>query len=219
MASDCEQIAPASASAPRDVTSLSTACVECDLLVEIPVLCDQRALCRRCGSTLSSQPANAEERAASCSIAALLFLGLAVAFPFLSLEARGIERVMTLPGAALEMLRGGHGTLAFLVAGPIAGIPALILVAVIALLMGLRWRVRQCGLVLLGRVVFALSPWAMAEVFIIGVLVSLIKVGSMANVVLGLSFWAYIAFVLCFVGALSGLDRWQIWRQIKEATA
>ena len=55
----------------------------------------------------------------------------------------------------------------------------------------------------------------MVEVFFIGVLVSLVKVGHMATVVMGLSFWAYAVFSGFFVLSLSGLDRAQCWRRIE----
>ena len=57
------------------------------------------------------------------------------------------------------------------------------------------------------------------EVFIIGVLVSLVKIGAMATIVIGISFWAYIGFVLCFIAAIGSLDRFQIWREIEACQA
>ena len=54
----------------------------------------------------------------------------------------------------------------------------------------------------------------MAEVFILGVLASLTKIATMAYIVLGLSFWAYVAFSLCFLIAVTRLDRYQFWRTI-----
>ena len=70
-----------------------------------------------------------------------------------------------------------------------------------------------------GRFLFWLSPWSMAEVFIIGVLVSLVKIAAMASVVVGLSFWAYVGFAVCFTASLSSLDRLQMWREIEACTA
>jgi len=60
---------------------------------------------------------------------------------------------------------------------------------------------------------------SMAEVFIIGVLVSLVKIAAMASVVIGISFWAYVGFAVCFTASLSSLDRFQMWREIEACTA
>ena len=45
--------------------------------------------------------------------------------------------------------------------------------------------------------------------------VSLVKIGAMATVLLGVSFWAYIAFAICFIATLTNLDRVLMWRRIE----
>ncbi len=47
-------------------------------------------------------------------------------------------------------------------------------------------------------------------------MVSLVKLASLADVELGLSFWAYAAFSISFTLALTTLDRFQCWREIEE---
>ena len=56
-------------------------------------------------------------------------------------------------------------------------------------------------------------------VFVIGVIVSLVKIMAMATVVLGISFWAYTAFAICFTLAVSNLDRYQCWEDIEALGA
>jgi paraquat-inducible protein A len=68
----------------------------------------------------------------------------------------------------------------------------------------------------LARGIFVSQNWAMVEVFIIGVIVSLVKIATMATVSLGLSFWAYVAFSICFTLAISGLDRYQCWERLEH---
>ena len=58
----------------------------------------------------------------------------------------------------------------------------------------------------------------MAEVFLIGVIVSLVKIAAMATVEMGISFWAYAAFTICFTLAISNLDRVQCWSEIERLT-
>ena len=64
-----------------------------------------------------------------------------------------------------------------------------------------------------------MQHWVMAEVFIIGVIVSLVKIATMATVTLGLSFWAYAAFSVCFALAVATVDRYQVWEQIEALEA
>ena len=41
------------------------------------------------------------------------------------------------------------------------------------------------------RMAEAMQPWAMAEIFIIGTAVALVKIGGLATISLGPAFWAF----------------------------
>lgn len=193
-----------------------TACIECDLVVVVGELRDgERATCPRCGHLLSVNTPDGFTRSLAFALAASFLLVMANVFPFLSLEASGLEKVMTLPRSAVELYRDGYVTIAVLVLGPIVGVPALVLCTIMALLLPLRRRESAPWLVPAGRFLFMLSPWSMVEVFVIGVLVSLVKIGAMATVILGISFWSYVAFAICFTATVSSLDRFQMWRDIE----
>jgi paraquat-inducible protein A len=196
--------------------TLRIACHECDLLITIGVLDEgATASCPRCGHTLVKNTPDGLTRALSFSLAAAISLLFSNLFPFLSLEASGLEQVMTLPQSAYELYLDGYWTIAVLVMGPIMGIPALMLATLMALVVPLRHDRPAGWLIPAARLLFFLNPWSMVEVFVIGVLVSLVKVGAMATVILGISFWAYIAFALCFIAALTSLDRVLLWRRIE----
>lgn len=196
--------------------SIRTACHDCDLLITIDALPDgARAACPRCGHVFAVGIPDGMTRALALAVSAVLLLAASNFFPFLSLNAAGIEQVMTLPHSAWALYQDGYWTIALLVMGPIVGIPAVMLAAAIALLVPLRNNRAAFWLIPAGRMLFALNPWSMVEVFVIGVLVSLVKIGSMATVVLGISFWAYVAFALCFIATFASLDRLSMWRRIE----
>jgi paraquat-inducible protein A len=186
------------------------------MLVEIRGLNPgERANCPRCGHLITRQAEDSLDRCLAYSIAASVLLIIANAFPFLSLQAKGLEKVMTIPRSAVELYNDGYTSLAVLVMGPIVGIPGLMLATLLVLLLTLRVHASAPWLVPAGRLIFFLNPWSMAEVFVIGVLVSLVKIGAMATVIPGISFWAYIGFTLCFTAGLSNLDRFEFWRYIE----
>lgn len=197
-------------------TSEVTACIECDLLVRVAEIGgDERAECPRCGHVITVGSTDGLTRSLAFAIAAAVLLALANSFPFLALKSQGLEQVMTLPRTAVELYRDDYTLLAVFVLGPIVAVPGLMLATLIALLTYVRRRRSASWLVLAGRSLFMLSPWSMVEVFVIGVLVSLVKIAGMASVVLGISFWAYVAFAVCFTAAFSSLDRLEMWREIE----
>jgi len=158
---------------------------------------------------------NRFEKTLAYALGAAVFLLLANAFPFLQMRSSGIENIMTLPGTAVELHREGYTLLAGLVLSAIVFIPAAMLCAIVSLAVPLRHGRRHAWLVPAGRFVYAMSPWAMVEVFIIGVIVSLVKIGELAQVIVGTSFWSYIGFAICFTAALAHLDRLSVWREIE----
>jgi paraquat-inducible protein A len=194
-----------------------TACLQCDLLMPRPAVAPgERASCPRCGAHLSAIPRDGLLRSFAYSLSAVILLGLALSFPFLSMKVGGMENVMTLPQSALELYQEGMVLLSLLVAASILIIPTAILAFVLALV-GQLMRGRPAPwLAPLARLIFGLGTWSMVEVFVIGVIVSLVKLASMADVVLGISFWSYAGFGICLTATLSSLDRDFVWCEIER---
>lgn len=206
---------------PKDPpASELTACIECDLLVRVGQIGgDERAECPRCGHVITAASSDGLTRSLAFAIAAAILLVLANSFPFMALKSQGLEQVMTLPRTAVELYRDDYTLLAVFVLAPIVAVPGLMLGTLIALLTYVRRRHPAPWLVPAARFLFVLSPWSMVEVFVIGVLVSLVKISAMASVVLGISFWAYVAFAVCFTAVFSTLDRLELWREIEACQA
>jgi paraquat-inducible protein A len=192
------------------------ACHACDLLVDVHELkLGQRASCPRCGHFLTRLRPDAHSKVLSYSLAALVALAFANAFPFLSFASSGLESVMTLPQTPGMLWDYGLPMVSILVAAFIIVIPAIVLVLLILLCLPLRGGRWQPWLKPVGRWIFQMQTWSMVEVFIIGVIVSLVKIAKLATVVLGLSFWGYVAFSILFTMAIAALDRYQMWQEIE----
>lgn len=149
---------------------------------------------------------------------ASVFLFLANMLPFLSFKAKGHEKVMTLFEAALELYEYGSILLAAFVLMFIIIAPAIFLFSIIWVLTPFvlkgecaKWSVD------FGKLIFHTTPWSMAEVFLIGVLVSMVKIASLATVELGLSFWSYAGFTIFITLTMTSLDSRQFWNAIEKA--
>ncbi len=193
------------------------ACPECDLLSGMPELePGQRAVCDRCGCVLSVCLGDPYGRALSYAIAALVMLGVAMSFPFLSITASGVTNSMTLLQTVSYLLSYGADAIATLVFVFVILLPALMLLLMVLLAASLKRGSFPSLLLAPARWLFHLNGWAMVEVFSIGVIVSLVKLAAMAKVSLGTSLWAYLAFSVLFLMAFSSLDRWTVWRSIER---
>lgn len=70
---------------------------------------------------------------------------------------------------------------------------------------------------LLCKTLLTVQPWLMVDVFLIGVLVSLIKIASLAEVAMGYSFWAFCFFAMLVVKTVSLVDRYWLWQHFIPA--
>ena len=193
------------------------ACQSCDLLVDVaPLKHGESAFCPRCGCFLTRIRDDAYDRVLAFASAGLVFLVLANSYPFLSFSSSGLESVMTLRQTPGALWNNGMPEVGALVAAFIIVIPAAVLLLMLALCIPLSQGRYHPWLVPIAKGIFLGQRWSMVEVFIIGVIVSLVKIAAMATVVIGLSFWAYAAFTICFTVAVANLDRYQCWERIER---
>ena len=192
------------------------ACPSCDLMFDVSALKDgETARCSRCDGFLTMYRADELNRIIAFSSAALILLGLACSYPFMSFKSSGLVSTMTLPQTALNLWHYGMPGEALLVAAFIIIIPALVLILMLVLAMTMASERPYSWLRPAGKLIFTLQSWSMVDVFFVGVLVSLVKIANMATVIMGLSFWAYAVFSVLFVLSISGLDRAQCWHRIE----
>jgi paraquat-inducible protein A len=202
------------------MTSHQTACHECDLLITVPEIGEgERADCPRCGGLITARPRNGIQRALAFALAGVVFLIISLLYPFLSFSSSGLESVMSLTEASLTIYEERSTSLAVIIFVTIIAAPAVLLAAILALTLPLVLKIRVPWLREVGKLLTVLTEWNMVEVFIIGVIVSLVKIMKLATVIMGLSFWAYIAFTICLVAAMSGLDTWRLWAEIEDNSA
>lgn len=198
----------------------SMACPICDCLVEMPALnADCAIYCPCCGDHLSSIKAESFDHALALALAGLALLLCATWYPFLGFSASGKEANMTLLDSATSLFGYDQpilGTIVFILmfAGPLG-----LLLTLITLLVLLRRPVAGSAshlLPFLARAVALLQHWNMVEVFLIGAVVSIAKISSMATIQIGLAFWCFIGFTICTIVSLACVDTVQLWRLIRQ---
>ena len=193
------------------------ACHECDLLIDLPETVKQgRLLCPRCGFVITKISANSAQKIIALAVTSFILLLMANAFPFLTFETNGQFQQITLFQSITELWKQGYAGLAMMILVFILLAPACFILGLLYLLVPLYFYIRPPGMIRIACWLFRLINWSMVEVFLIGVLVSLIKIASMATVIPGISFWAYILFSLAITFVLSTTDKHQLWLWIEQ---
>ena len=196
------------------------ACHDCDALFEAPQLqLGESALCPQCGATLDRHRQNPVHRSAALAVSAMAFFVVANFFPFIELEAGGQISRIVLAESVSALSDHGSPWLGAAVAIFILGAPFVMISGLLYLLLPLIVGRRLPGAIFVCRVVYGTNAWNMIEVFLIGVLVSLLKLGDIATVTLGISFWAFGALIVCLTSAVSAIEPRGLWDRMEEARA
>jgi paraquat-inducible protein A len=174
--------------------------------------------CGRCGEVLMTNRTHAMDRTLAAAFASVILMLAAVTFPFLELSTFGIKRNASVLDAALAFSSGLMVPLAIAVGMLIVIIPTLRAVALAYVILPLRLgRSPAPGAADALRLASQLKPWSMAEIFIIGVIVALVKVAGMASVTLGPAFWALLFIVALVVIESASLCEWSLWRTLDRS--
>ena len=186
-------------------------CHECDYPITMPALTHkQAAVCPRCGLQLTVYHHNASQRIIALAATSLIFLLASLPFEFLSFSASGQYQSIDILGSLWILVDKDYALLALVQAIAVLILPAFVLVSLLYLLVPLSMGLRPAKAEWVIKTLFKLLPWTMAEIFLIGVLVSLIKIVSMADIGLGLSFYAYLLFTICMTITLLYVDKYQL---------
>lgn len=187
------------------------ACPLCDALYRRPTLRrGEKAVCLRCGSVLARRHRLAPGQVLALAVAALVMFVVANCFPIVDLQVQGLHSGTTLFGAIAALWAEGRQLMAVLVCATTQAFPLLDLLCMLALLAAAPRRERPLWFAPLLRFVQELRPWGMIEVFMLGVVVSLVKLSGMAAILPGVALWAFAVLTVLMAAVLSFHPR-QLW--------
>ena len=196
------------------------ACPECDALQREPPLAPgDAALCVRCGALLERNKPESLDHTLAFMTGAAVALACANTFPLMELDAQGLTTESTIYGLVKALFATGWPSVAILVLVTVIVVPIAQVVTALYLLISIR----------LGRLPRLLRPaiktldwiwrWGMVEVFLLGAIVSLVKLTKLADVYMGWAMYAVGAYVLLLAAAVSAFDARSLWARIEELRA
>ncbi len=196
------------------------ACHECDLLHRIdPLPAGTTACCSRCGAVLYRPKVNSLERSMAFAVAGLILFVIANTYPFLGFKLDTQIRETTLTTGVIELYHQGMWELASLVLLTCVLAPLTELLGMLYILIPLRhnripWKLPQTM-----RFLMFLKPWGMTEVFMLGILVSVVKLAKMATIVPGTALFAFLALIFILAAMTASFDAHLIWERLNADPA
>jgi paraquat-inducible protein A len=192
------------------------ACHECDALQRVPDVPDGAVCCHRCGAELHRLGRYDISGALALAVAAAILFVIANVYPMVVLEVQGSRVTTTLMHAVHELWREDVQLVAALVFVTVVVVPATQIIAMLYVLLPLQFGAVPPFVEFPLRLFQVAKPWGMVEVFILGILVSLVKLAHMAHVITGVALWAFAALVLVFAALGSAFDPVRLWSRIEQ---
>lgn len=192
-------------------------CHDCDLLQrEIILKPGCAASCHRCGAVLYRNATDSINRTLAYILGAAILFVIANMFPIFAIEVQGGRNEINLAGAVSSLWNQQMQSISLLVFLTTILIPALELVTMICLLLPLKFQRVPARYNFMLRMMRIAAPWGMIEVFLLGVLVSLVKLTSSFEVIPGVALWAFGALTLLLAASAASFSTRDVWACLEK---
>ncbi|MDD7286785.1 MAG: paraquat-inducible protein A [Succinivibrio sp.] len=183
-----------------------TVCSSCDLVVKLD---EHDQYCPRCGKKLLSTKNPVNSDIAVVSVSAIIFLIISIVEPYMSINSMGLTANMSLL-SIVDILEKQWGGLLYCFLFFTFFAPLYVLVTIFC----------TCGLkfkpnILVGKIYSFNHKMCMVDVFILGIIVSLVKLTSLAEVVFYTGFYTSFIFSILLLWCCINYKPEKLWNEIK----
>ncbi|MBQ0757015.1 MAG: paraquat-inducible protein A [Amphritea sp.] len=185
-------------------------CSDCE---KLHYLSQEGLHCDRCGARLHSRITNSMNISWACLIASILLFLPANLLPIMTFKTFGQGEPSTILGGVLHLLEEDMLIIGLVVLTASIVVPVLKMIALTILLctvqFGLQTNLRQKTMMF--RIVEWIGRWSMLDIFVIGILVALVQLGSIAHIEGNHGATAFAIVVLLTMFSAIAFDTRLIW--------
>ena len=186
-------------------------CEECDTLYQkIPLNSGERAYCVCCGAEIYREIKAFNQKLALIFTALIVFI-IANSFPIVRIEVQGHFQETTLLGATWTMFHIDRPIVAIILLATTFVVPLLDLLLLSYVFVMVSWfKTRPTYMVFALRTLHLLRTWGMIEVFLIGILVTLVKLANMVIIIPEIALWAFamLSALMVYLNSIKVKDIW-----------
>ncbi|WP_028583941.1 paraquat-inducible protein A [Desulfogranum mediterraneum] len=196
----------------------AAACPGCDLiLAAIPTPEHHAALCPRCRHLLHRDKHNPVVKTMALSLTGLLLYLPAICLPLLTMGILGSQSEASIIGSTLQLIRQQQLLVGTVVLCTAILFPLYLLTSLSLVSLGLLTRRRPPWLATLFRHYNQLGEWAMSDIYLVAVFITVIKMNHSATIDFNLGFYCFSGLVLVIIAARSAVDRTLFWALLDPA--
>jgi paraquat-inducible protein A len=193
------------------------ACPDCDLILSVPPLeVNEVAYCIRCGAMLFKNQKNSIDRTLAFAITGLILFVISNLFPLLSLKAIGLTQESSLLSTAFALFAIDRPLLGLIILLTTFIFPAITLLGTIYVLIQIKTNRINTYTAPLFRFLRSTDAWGMLEIFMLAILVALVKLGDVADVIYGVSLYAFCLLILSLSLLSHSLNPQDVWNRLRD---
>ena len=190
-------------------------CHECDLLIQNQVIAEGTKLeCPRCGHVLYKQKHNTISKSLAYTITALICFFPAVTESIMTLNMSGLTQQQSIIGGARVLMLEQYYLVAILTFMSSLLVPLLRLLLLFYITLSISLNYFHKSLLWSFRLYHHVEEWGMLDVYMLGIIVSVVKLLSMAEIQPGFGLWAYAGLLLASILATTSLNHHEVWEQL-----
>ena len=192
-------------------------CHDCDLLFKSPCVDVGYALfCPRCGCHLCEPKKNSINRTLALSITALLLYLPASLIPLMTFDTFGFKQSCSVFDAVIHFYDTGYLFVSLMVALTSLFFPLIKLLLIFVISMCLKLRYYPDFLPLFMRWHSFIAEWEMLDVYMIGILVTIIKMYHAVHIQYEYGFFFFTGLLIITFCSSTSMDKNLFWSLIEE---
>ncbi|MBL0717104.1 MAG: paraquat-inducible protein A [Desulfosarcina sp.] len=197
-----------------------TACSGCDLLLkQIDVKHGESAFCPGCGKNIYTPKKNSIDKTLALSLTALILFLPAVFMPLMTFDSMGFKKSGSILDGIIRFYDHGYLLVSMIVLLTSLLFPLTKLLLLFVISINLKLKRYPDFLPLLMRSYQQINEWGMIEVYMIGILVSIIKMNNLAHIHYDIGFFCFIGLLMASLSSSATLDAPFFWNLIEKKGA
>lgn len=191
-------------------------CEYCDAVhARAPLRREETAYCQHCGSELYRHPRLDLNVMTALTVASAIMFIIANCYPIMALDMQGLSNQATLWETLMFTLDSNVGPIAVLAAASAFFFPLIQILLFAYVLIPLQRGRKPAAFIGAMHALRQLQPWSMVEVFMLGTVVSVVKLTAVADVAPQTGLWGFAALTLLLT-ILGSFDLHELWEQVAE---
>ena len=195
------------------------ACPGCDLLIPVPEVPDGHySACGRCGNVLSKSYTDSIDRVLALSFAGLLLYLPAMFLPLMTLSSLGLKEKGSVVDTCFGFYQNGYVLVSVITFVTAVIVPFLKFFLPFVTALSLKLGQNRPFLIPAFKFHKHLEEWGMVEIYLLGILITLIKMGDVASIDFNLGFFCFIGLVLLSMAVSVYMDRRLFWYRLDRTS-